>query len=164
MAGLFEEIVNAIQDINLHVTGVESAPHLVDYPTTPDTLEMPLALTEFATGTEWSIGCTNSSVDVALSIIVLLRPVNQEDYGINQQGVVILADSFRLKYRDSQTYLYEDGERKLLFENAIGQAWINAGVNPTFSGYQLIERPLRSGRWHHGFRMTVRVRGKGGGC
>ena len=164
MPGLFEEIINDIQDINLRVTGIESAPHLADYPTTPDTLEMPLALSEFAQGTEWSIGCANSNVDVALTIVVLLRPVSQEDYGINQQDVVRLADNFRLKYRDSQTYLYEDGERKLLFENALGQAWINAGVNPTFSGYQLIERPLRSGRWHHGFRMTLRVRGKGGGC
>lgn len=164
MAGLLEEIINAVQEINLHVAGIESAPHLSDYPTTPDTMEMPLALTELAAGTEWSIGCTNSTIDAALNVIVLLRPVNQEDYGINQQDVVRLEDNFRLKYRDNQTYYYEDGERKLLFENAIGQAWVNAGVNPTFSGYLLIERPLRSGRWHHGFRMTLRVKGKGGGC
>jgi hypothetical protein len=165
MSGLIEEIINSIQDINARVDGVVSAPFLTDYPTTPDTMEMPLVLTEQTTGTEWSIECANSGIQVALNIIVLLRPINQEDYGINQQDVVRLEDNFRRKYRDSQTYLYEDGERKLLFENsAIGQAWVNAGVKPTFSGYMLLERPVRSGRWFHGFRMTLRVSGRESSC
>lgn len=157
MSQIITKTIDALQDINERVPGIEAAPHIDESPESLDTYILPVALTDISRGTEWGL-FTDGRVQMTVVVSVYLRSFNQEYLGDIRQAVHVLADAFRDKYRDEATYLYDDGTQGLICDDEL-QAWIQQGRRMSFSGYTRLEFPLGSQKFYHGFTLTFGVVG-----
>lgn len=163
MSNIITRSINAIQDINRRVPGVANAPVLNEWPTSIETFELPLALTDIGRGSEWGLDCGDGVVNLSVTVSVYLQSFNQEYFGVIREQVTTLADAFRDHYRREATYLEDDGTKMLIDEDGL-QAWIAQGKPMTFSGYTRLEYPAVSGKFYHGFTLTFGVNGDDGSC
>lgn len=163
MSSIIVRTINAIQDINLKVPGIKNAPRLNEWPTSIDTFELPMALSEISRGSEWGLDCSDGMVTLNVTINVYLQSFGQEYFGVIREQVATLADAFRDHYRTEATYLYDDGTKTLIDESEL-QAYIAQGKPMGFSGYTRLEYPVGSQKFYHGFTLTFGVMGEDGSC
>jgi hypothetical protein len=164
MSELIYKTIDAIQDVNEKIKGIEFSPHLEDYPTSLDSLQLPCSLTDITDGTQFFMDCANNRIIFNLTSVILLERAEKGFYGPLRVLAANLSDAFRNTYFDGQTYLYQDYSRKLV-DTPDNLIYIDVSQPFLYSGYQgNLNYPVGSTNFFHGFTVTFRVIGLGGGC
>lgn len=159
-----KNVINRVQQINEEVSRMVYCPQLKDYPPSIDTMNLPIALTDIESG-EFSgrnNGQTNANESEDVYVVkVLFEALGQSDLGTKKEFGVEIYDAYRTKYLDPDTYKLQDPDgtwqqalMMILLDNPY-RATIRQPFRTT--GLTLIEHPLGSERWWHGFEMRFTV-------
>jgi hypothetical protein len=153
---ILEAVIDALQDINQTVAGINQSPHLLETPNTLSTAHLPLIMTEVVEASY--IPLHAGQIDLEMKSTVFIDAVEQNRYQNILEQTTRLADNLRNKYEDNTAYTNTDGTRTFLNDSTLVQvASIKQNEAMIFSGRKLIEYPERSGNWYHGFDMTFGV-------
>lgn len=92
------QATNLLQTLNASIQGVAAAPQMADYPTSPETYNLPLVIT-WHTGGEWYSlgGGAKQSIDT-YQILCYVAPIAQNDIPSNIITSAPLLDRFRDAY------------------------------------------------------------------
>ncbi len=154
---IFTEAINGIQTKLVEkVPGIESAPVLAEYPAALDTMLLPIGITHQLRESEFPLHTVEGPIHLAVMTAVYVQSYNQEFFGNVMQQVYDLESRFRTTFLDDNFYANQD-EQKWIIDQSELQVWLNLSQAMRASGYQLMEYPMRSDRWYHGFTMTFAI-------
>lgn len=154
--GPFIEAINAIQDINSHLLGIESSPHLAEYPAHIDTMQMPLSITHCIPPSGWPANCEQRA-KLRFQTVVYVDTFNQDYFGDVMLKVYAISGNHRKHYLDdANTWLYPDQQRMIIDRDEL-QVWLDQSVDFQYSGYIVREYPVQSGNFHHTFDVQFGV-------
>jgi hypothetical protein len=139
--------INLIQAINSRVSEVVHCPAVDEYPASLDTMNLPIALTDIESGEFQGQDDDNQATDQAV-IRVLFEALGQDDLGPKKAQGYEIYDSYRAKYLADDTYS-QVGTKVICREP------YRIALRPPFrgSGFTIIEYPVGTERWWHGFEI-----------
>lgn len=147
-----EATINFLQDINAEVSGMIYAPELAKYPSSLDTMQIPIAMTTLEEGLFKGINDDNQSED-QYKIQVLFAALGQGSFGPKKLQGVNLFDAFRTKLLDPATYAV-NGQPVL----SLGPYRITLIPSFTSSGLTVVEWPKGTERFWDGFEIMFTVK------
>lgn len=148
-----ETTINLLQGINAEVSNLVYAPELNKYPSSLDTMKVPIALSDIESGAFKGINNDNQSTDQYV-VRVLFAALGQGDLGSKKVRGVRIFDGFRTKYLDPATYQI-NGQPVI----STGPYRITIDVSAfTSTGLTIVEFPVGSERWWHGFEIRFPVK------
>lgn len=150
------ELINKLQIINGQVSDVLWTPRFDEYPTSLTNFQLPSTLTEVEQTVSWYQG--NYYAQENIVIRCFFEEAQTGDYMIIKEEIAGLQRSFLLKYLDPVTYHNE--KFPLLIAGPIRAEIIPTAAQVMFTqtGYQVLEYPVGSEYFFHGFEMRFQVR------
>lgn len=151
MAIVVADTIDLIQALNAQVSGVESAPSLENYPPNIEDARLPLALTRKEAGEFLARGSGNQSDDTYV-VQIFFESIFKGEYGYTLQKGHDLLDQFRTTYLTESNYAQTGA-------NVLQKSPYRIEIVPPFSdtGMTVIEWPLGTDRWWHGFELRFTV-------
>lgn len=147
-----KDTINFLQAISAEVSGMTHAPQLANYPSSLDTMHMPIAMTTLDEGMFKGINDDNQSED-KYKIQVLFENLGQGSFGPKKTQGVELFDAFRTKFLDPATYAV-NGQPVL----SLGPYRITLIPFFTSSGLGVVEWPKGTERFWDGFEIMFTVK------
>lgn len=144
--------IDAVQAFNEAVVSHRQikAPCLADYPPTTDSARTPMMLTRAETIT--FNGQFTDRATIELACEMLYKPLGQGHFGDTMHRIHEAMDDLRQRYTDETAYQVVG--RRILATNP---QMVEIVSTFTFSGYRVIEYPLGSEMWYHGFDLRFTV-------
>ena len=156
-----KNVINRIQEINRSISDMVAAPPLDEYPSSIETMILPIALTDPERGTFEGVNGDNQSDDEYV-IRVLLDSIGAVDLGAKKEFGVDIFDAYRTKYLDPATYTLTDSDGTV--SPAIQPVLLSNPYRATIQmpfraeGPTIIEYPVGTDRWWHGFEIRFAVK------
>ncbi len=147
-----KDTINLLQGVFAEVSGMTHAPSLENYPSSLETMHMPIVMVNLDEGLFKGINDDNQSED-QYKAQVLFAALGQGSFGPKKVQGVELFDAFRTKLLDPATYVI-NGQPVL----SVGPYRITLIPSFTSSGLSLVEWPKGTERFWDGFEIMFTVK------